>query len=118
MALLFSHVRVSTPDGNETEFLVSGIPRELEDFDYYTKFEDFLDSIEEDRAKPTKPALRKWHTSISECRKTRIFSPVTATTLNLLTSPAITLPMNYSGWIGGDRDRNVLRHAPRSYRTL
>ena len=48
MALLFSHVRVSTPDGNETEFLVSGIPRELEDFDYYTKFEDFIDSIEED----------------------------------------------------------------------
>ena len=48
MALLFSHVRVSTPDGNEAEFLVSGIPREFEDFDYYTKFEDFLDSIEED----------------------------------------------------------------------
>ena len=48
MALLFSHVRVSTPDGNEAEFLVSGIPRELEDFDYYTKFEDFIDSIEED----------------------------------------------------------------------
>ena len=48
MALLFSHVRVSTPNGNETEFLVSGIPRELEDFDYYTKFEDFIDSIEED----------------------------------------------------------------------
>ena len=34
MALLFSHVRVSTPDGNEAEFLVSGIPREFEDFDY------------------------------------------------------------------------------------
>ncbi len=48
MALLFSHVRVSSPDGNEAEFLVSGIPRELEDFDYYTKFEDFIDSIEED----------------------------------------------------------------------
>lgn len=48
MALLFSHVRVSTPDGNEAEFLVSGIPREFEDFDYYTKFEDFIDSIEED----------------------------------------------------------------------
>ena len=48
MALLFSHVRVSTPDGNETEFLVSGIPREFDDFEYYTAFEDFLDSIEED----------------------------------------------------------------------
>lgn len=48
MALLFSHVRVTTPGGNEAEFLVSGIPREFDDFDYYTKFEDFLDSIEED----------------------------------------------------------------------
>ena len=48
MALLFSHVRVSTPDGNETEFLVSGIPREFDDFEYYTAFEDFLDGIEED----------------------------------------------------------------------
>ena len=48
MALLFSHVRVSTPDGNEAEFLVSGIPREFDDFEYYTAFEDFLDGIEED----------------------------------------------------------------------
>ena len=48
MALQFSHVRVSTPDGNEAEFLVSGIPREFDDFEYYTAFEDFLDGIEED----------------------------------------------------------------------
>ena len=46
MALLFSHVRASTPDGNEVEFLVSGIPREFDDFDYYTKFEDFIDSTQ------------------------------------------------------------------------
>ena len=48
MAVLFSHVRVSAPDGNEAEFLVCGIPREFDDFEYYTTFEDFLDSIEED----------------------------------------------------------------------
>ena len=48
MALLFSHVRVTTPDGNEAEFLVSGIPREFDDFEYYTTFEDFLDGVEED----------------------------------------------------------------------
>ena len=48
MALLFSRVRVSTPAGNEAEFLVSGIPREFDDFEYYTAFEDFLDGIEED----------------------------------------------------------------------
>lgn len=48
MALLFSHVRLSTPDGNDAEFLVSGIPREFDDFEYYTAFEDFLDGIGED----------------------------------------------------------------------
>lgn len=48
MALLFSHVRVSTPEGNEADLLVSGIPREFDDFGYYTRFEDFLDSIEKD----------------------------------------------------------------------
>lgn len=48
MALLFSNVRVSSPDGNEAEFLVSGIPREFDDFEHYTTFEDFLDGIEED----------------------------------------------------------------------
>lgn len=37
MALLFSHVRASTPDGNEAEFLVAGIPREFEDVEGYTK---------------------------------------------------------------------------------
>ncbi len=37
MALLFSHVRVTTPDGNEAEFLVSGIPREFDDFEYNNK---------------------------------------------------------------------------------
>ena len=45
MAHQFSHVRVSTPDGNEAEFLVSGIPREFDDFEYYTTFEDFLAHI-------------------------------------------------------------------------
>ena len=48
MSLLFSHVRVSTPNGNEVEFLVSGIPREFDDFEHYTTFEGFIDSIEED----------------------------------------------------------------------
>ena len=47
MALLFSQVRVSIPNGNEAEFLVSGIPQEMKDFDCYIKFENFLDNIEE-----------------------------------------------------------------------
>lgn len=35
MALLFSHVRVSAPDGNEAEFLVKGIPRDYDDLENY-----------------------------------------------------------------------------------
>ena len=48
MALLFSQVRVSIPNGNEAEFLVSGISREMEDFDCCISFENFLDSIEKE----------------------------------------------------------------------
>ena len=48
MALLFSHVRVSAPDGSEAEFLVKGIPRDYDDLENYTAFEDFLDVIEEE----------------------------------------------------------------------
>ena len=48
MALLFSHVRVSAPDGSEAEFLVKGIPRDYDDLENYTAFEDFLDGIEEE----------------------------------------------------------------------
>ena len=36
MALLFSHVRVSAPDGSEAEFLVKGIPRDYDDLENYT----------------------------------------------------------------------------------
>lgn len=46
MVTLFSHVRISTPDGDEAEFLVSGIPRDFDDLEHYTRFEDFLDIIE------------------------------------------------------------------------
>ena len=48
MALLFSHVRVSAPDGSEAEFLVKGILRDYDDLENYTAFEDFLDGIEEE----------------------------------------------------------------------
>lgn len=48
MALLFSYVRVLTLNGDKTEFLVGDIPREFDDFDHYTRFENFFDSIEED----------------------------------------------------------------------
>jgi len=48
MALLFSHVRVSAPSGNEAEFLVAGIPREFDDVEGYTKLDEFLAEIDED----------------------------------------------------------------------
>lgn len=61
MALLFSHVRVSTPDGNEAEFLVSGIPREFEDFDYYTKLRVSMTSLPSSAGSITAEAS-DWHT--------------------------------------------------------
>ena len=48
MALLFSHVCVSTNSGNEVKFLASGIPKEFSDLEHYTAFEDFLDHLKED----------------------------------------------------------------------
>ena len=48
MALLFSHVRVSAPDGNEAEFLVKGIPRDYDDLENYTAFEEFLGELDEE----------------------------------------------------------------------
>ena len=48
MAILFSHVSVSTNRSNEVEFLVSGIPKEFSDLEHYTAFEDFLDHLKED----------------------------------------------------------------------
>ena len=48
MALLFSHVRVSAPDGSEVEFLVKGIPRDYDDLENYTAFEEFLGELDED----------------------------------------------------------------------
>ena len=48
MALLFSRVRVSAPDGNEAEFLVKGIPRDYDDLENYTAFEEFLGELDEE----------------------------------------------------------------------
>lgn len=41
MALLFSAVTV-TADGEETELLVGGIPREYDDLEGWCKFDDFM----------------------------------------------------------------------------
>lgn len=47
MALLFSSVSVT--DGMyETEFLVGGIPRELEDLEGWTAFDDLTEDISEE----------------------------------------------------------------------
>ena len=48
MALLFSRARVSAPDGNEAEFLVKGIPRDYDDLENYTAFEEFLGELDEE----------------------------------------------------------------------
>ena len=45
MALLFSAVTVSAGDA-ETEFLVSGIPREYDDLSGWRAFDDFLEELD------------------------------------------------------------------------
>ncbi|MCZ9313484.1 MAG: hypothetical protein O0V67_08895 [Methanocorpusculum sp.] len=45
MALLFSAVRV-TADSNEAEFLVGGIPREYEDLEGWTAFDNFIEETD------------------------------------------------------------------------
>ena len=47
MALLFSAVTVSA-GGAETEFLVSGIPREYDDLYGWRAFDDFLEELDTD----------------------------------------------------------------------
>lgn len=47
MALLFSAVTVSAGDA-ETEFLVSGIPREYGDLSGWKAFDDFLEELDTD----------------------------------------------------------------------
>ncbi len=42
MALLFSAVKV-TADGEETELLVGGIPREYDDLEGWSEFDDFME---------------------------------------------------------------------------
>ncbi len=47
MALLFSAVRVTAGD-DEVEFLVGGIPRELDDLEGWTAFDTFAENITEE----------------------------------------------------------------------
>ena len=47
MALLFSAVTVTAND-QEVEFLVGGIPREFDDLEGWTAFENFMEDIDEE----------------------------------------------------------------------
>ena len=47
MALLFSAVTVTAND-QEVEFLVGGIPREFDDLECWTAFENFMEDIDEE----------------------------------------------------------------------
>lgn len=47
MALLFSAVRVTAGD-EETELLVGGIPREYDDLEGWTRFDHFVENLDED----------------------------------------------------------------------
>ena len=47
MALLFSAVTATASD-QEVEFLVGGIPREFDDLEGWTAFENFMEDIDEE----------------------------------------------------------------------
>ena len=47
MALLFSAV-TATANDESVEFLVGGIPRDFDDFEGWTAFENFMEDIDED----------------------------------------------------------------------
>ena len=47
MALLFSAVTV-TANNQEVEFLVGGIPREFDDLEGWTAFDNFMDDLDEE----------------------------------------------------------------------
>ncbi len=47
MALLFSAVTVTAND-QEVEFLVGGIPREYDDLEGWTAFDNFMEDLDED----------------------------------------------------------------------
>ncbi len=47
MALLFSAVTVTAND-HEVEFLVGGIPREYDDLEGWTAFDNFMEDLDED----------------------------------------------------------------------
>ena len=47
MSLLFSQVRI-TVDDNTDEFLVGGIPREIDDLEDYTAFDDIMTYLTDD----------------------------------------------------------------------
>ncbi len=47
MSLLFSQVQI-TANGETDEFLIGGIPREYDDLENWSGFEDFMDYIQEE----------------------------------------------------------------------
>lgn len=120
MAVLFSHVRVSTPDENEAEFLVCGIPRELDDFDYYTTFVDFLDSIEEDteitvhadaylygEGETFKASIEEVAYFHLRMQKDENFLSGHCDHIESVTLSAIILPMKTLKSTGGEQERNA-----------
>ena len=51
MAVLFSAVTLSAND-QEVEFFVGGIPREYDDLEGWTAFEDFMEDLDKKRKYP------------------------------------------------------------------
>ena len=48
MSILFSQVTLTTSGGNEDEFLVSGIPRDSDDLEGWTAYDNFINNLDEE----------------------------------------------------------------------
>ena len=95
MAVLFSAVTVTAiAKGEQVEFLVGGIPRELSDLEGWTAFDNFIGEIDEDMDISPK----KSHTSICARATIPTSSTTDAKALRRSTLTLIGHPMNYSDW--------------------
>ena len=94
MAVLFSAVTL-TADNNQVEFLAAGIPRDSDDLEGWTAYENFMDELDFRtgsqrpmwkptsmvKVKPSRQRPRKWRISRCELMQTKNSCTTTATNI-------------------------------------
>lgn len=110
MAVLFSAVTL-TADNNQVEFLAAGVPRDADDLEGWTAYENFVDELDSEQevsvhveaylygeGETFKATPRKWRISRCERMQTKNSCTTTATTLRTRTSPSIGRRMSCTEW--------------------